>query len=352
MSGGVDSAVAALLLHRRGFDVVGITMRLWSAGMDGIPDHQGCCSIEDIEDARRVCQAIGVPHYVLNLQKEFRRYVVDYFIAEYRRGRTPHPCLACNDRIKFDYLLHRARAIGVKYVATGHYARIVEDPITGSFRLLRGVETSKDQSYVLFTLTQAQLRHLLLPIGHYSKDEVRRVAREGGLHLADKRDSQDICFIPSGNYRQFMRTQATPEPGELVRSSGVVLGTHPGVENFTVGQRHGLGIATGERLFVIRVEASTRRVVVGPEDELYHPAVRVDAPNYIGGTPLRGPLAVSTKLRYSAEPVGATLESADTVSAVLRFDQPQRAVTPGQAAVFYEGDNLLGGGLISGPVAG
>ncbi len=350
MSGGVDSSVAAYLLHREGYDVIGVTMRLWSADDHAItPDHQGCCSIDDIEDARRVCQTIGVPHYVLNVEREFRTHVIDYFVSEYQRGRTPHPCIACNDRIKFDFLLNRATALDADFVATGHYARTASTG--GAHHLLRGVDSEKDQSYVLFGLTQRQLAHVLLPVGHHTKAGIRELAVEAGLHLAGKADSQEICFIPQDDYRAFLRERVTPQPGELVDTAGRVLGEHPGIEFFTVGQRRGLGVSTGERLFVTRVDADTGRVVLGSEADLMHRSVRVESVNYIGESVASGPVRpvrVDAKIRYNARALPATLEP-DGCDAVLRFDEPQRAIAPGQAAVFYDGDEVIGGGFIQGP---
>ena len=350
MSGGVDSSVAALLLHRQGYDVIGATMRLWDDEDAAItPDHQGCCSIEDVEDARRVCQLIGVPHYFMDVRREFQAHVMDYFVAEYQRGRTPHPCIACNDRIKFDFLMQRAEFLDALYVATGHYARIQPAVDSTGPRLLMGADPAKDQSYVLFGLSSEQLAHLLLPVGGYDKAEIRALAAEAGLPVAQKPDSQEICFIPQGDYRQFLRDRVQPQPGELVDTQGVVLGSHPGIEFFTVGQRRGLGIVTGERLFVTRVEPETRRVVLGTEQELYRPAVHVAKVNYISGVRPLEPFRVTAKVRYYGKPLPAVLEPLGA-DAVLRFDAPQRAITPGQAAVFYDGDELLGGGFIEQPI--
>ena len=349
MSGGVDSSVAALLLRRQGYQVIGVTMRLWSSD-DGVatPDHQGCCSVDDIEDARRVSQLLGIPHYCLNVEREFRAHVMDYFVSEYQHGRTPHPCIACNDRIKFDFLMHRAKLMDADYVATGHYARIEKRSGDGGWRLLKGIDRSKDQTYVLFRMGQEQLSRTLLPVGSYSKQEVRSLAAEAGLPVADKKDSQEICFIPHGGYREFMRTQAVPQPGELVDMEGRVLGAHPGIEFFTVGQRRGLGITAGRRLFVTRVDPASRRVVLGPEENLYHRAVKISRVSYVSGLPSLEPVRVTAKVRYNSREFEAVLEPGPQ-DALLRFDTPQRAVTPGQAAVFYDDDELLGGGFIDGP---
>ena len=354
MSGGVDSSVAACLLKQEGYDVIGVTMRLWSAGDEDItPDHQGCCSIDDIEDARRVCRTLGVPHYVLDVEREFREHVMDYFVAGYQRGRTPHPCIACNDRIKFDFLMRRAEMLDAGHVATGHYARVGSDEATGEQTLLRGVDEAKDQSYVLFGLGTRQLERILLPVGWHTKARIREIASEAGLHLADKRDSQEICFIPRGDYREFLRNRVKPHPGELVHADGRVLGTHKGIEYYTVGQRRGLGLAPSapdtERLFVTRVDPETNRVHLGPEEALLSRDVAVGQVSYIGSNPPVVPVQVTAKIRYNGPTARAVLEpSKDAGQALLHFEVPQRAVTPGQAAVFFDGDCVLGGGYITG----
>ena len=356
MSGGVDSSVAAYLLHRQGYDVVGVTMRLWSADEDDVsPDHQGCCSIQDIEDARRVCQVLGVPHYVVDARREFREHVVAYFVSEYERGRTPHPCIACNDRIKFDFLMQRAAMMDADYVATGHYARIERDNANGEWTLRQGVDAAKDQSYVLFGLGQEQLARVLLPVGGYAKEEIRALAREAGFHLADKADSQEICFIPSGDYRRFMRKESAPEPGEVVDAAGRVVGEHLGIEFYTVGQRRGVGVAPsalglpeGEKVFVTAVDPETRRVTVGSSADLLRRGVYVGNVRYVAGAQPADACRVSARIRYNGRPASAVLHH-DGDGAVLWFDEPQRAVTPGQAAVFYDGDRVLGGGFIEGP---
>ena len=356
MSGGVDSSVAAYLLRQQGYDVIGVTMRLWSADEDDVsPDHQGCCSIQDIEDARRVCQTLGVPHYVVDARREFREHVIAYFVSEYERGRTPHPCIACNDRIKFDFLMQRAAMMDADFVATGHYARIERDSSDGAWTLREGVDASKDQSYVLFGLGQEQLGRVLLPVGGYTKGEIRALAREAGFHLADKADSQEICFIPSGDYRSFMRRESAPEPGVVVDASGRVVGEHAGIEFFTVGQRRGigvppsaLGLPDGEKVFVTAVDPETRRITVGGSGDLLQRGVRVGNVRYVAGSRPSGGRRVSARIRYNGRATPAVLRHDDD-GAVLWFDDPQRAITPGQAAVFYDGDRVLGGGFIEGP---
>lgn len=346
MSGGVDSAVAAWLLHQQGFQVIGVTMRLWSNdNAIQANNRQGCCSMDDVADARRVCQLIGAPHYFLNFEKEFRAHVMDYFIAEYQRGRTPHPCIACNDRMKFDFLLRQAQFMEAPHVATGHYARMTFNAQSGVYQLLKGIDTTKDQSYVLFNLNQTTMRHLKFPVGDYSKLEIRTIAQKARLPMADKPDSQEICFIPQGDYRQFLRQNVVPQPGEMVDIHGHKIADHPGIEFFTVGQRRGLGVATKERNFVIRVEPTTRRVVIGTEKDLLQNRVGISKVNYVSGTPPLTSVPVTAKIRYGATAVPAKLHPKGE-TAILDFENPQRAITPGQAAVFYQGDVLVGGGFI------
>ena len=346
MSGGVDSSVAALLLRREGWDVVGVTLKLYSLDEEELPaDHQGCCTLDDVEDARSVCRRLDIPHYVLNMEREFRDRVMDYFVEEYRRGRTPHPCIACNDRIKFSQLMDRADALGARFVATGHYARIQQTPEGAT--LLKGVDRAKDQSYVLFGMTQAQLSRTLLPVGGYRKEEIRDLALDAGLITADKPDSQDICFIPLGDYREFLRQRSDGVPGEIVDLDGAVLGTHQGIEYYTVGQRRGLGSLpySEEPRYVIRLDAGVNRVVVGPESALYATEAWLSGVNYVTGREPEEGRTVSVKIRYKAYEAPATLHPRPW-GAIVRFREPQRAVTPGQAAVFYDGETLLGGGTI------
>lgn len=348
MSGGVDSSVAALLLQRQGYDVVGVTMKLYSLEEADLPAYyQGCCTLDDVEDARRVCQRLGVPHYVLNVQREFQAHVIDYFCTEYSKGRTPHPCIACNDKIKFNFLMTRAAALDARYVATGHYARIASAP--GGLQLKKGVDASKDQSYVLFGMGQEELGHTLMPVGDYPKDEIRRLALEAGFVNAQKPDSQDICFIPLGDYKEFLKEHSSQEPGDIVDLDGRVLGQHKGIEFFTVGQRRGLGFSGGDPAYVVRLEPESRQVVVGPESALYQDRVWVSKVNFTQGLPPETSLDVSVKIRYKAHGAEAELRAHDG-GALVCFKEPQRAVTPGQAAVFYQGDVLVGGGIIEADV--
>ena len=345
MSGGVDSSVAALLLRQEGYEVIGVTMKLYDIDQADLPDYyRGCCTIDDVEDARAVCRILGVPHYVLNVQREFRTFVIDYFRSEYESGRTPHPCIACNDKIKFSFLAQRARLMNASHVATGHYARIVAGD-SGAWELLRGVDADKDQSYVLFGMRQDQLASTLMPIGHYPKDDIRRLASDANFPNADKPDSQDICFIPTGDYREFLRQRTDEHPGDIVDPAGNVLGQHEGIQYFTVGQRRGLGLSGGPPRFVIRLEPDTRQVVVGSEAQLYGDSFYTDPVSWVSGALPIGELSVTVKIRYKFAEAPATVTPVGA-GAVVRFHDPQRAITPGQAAVFYQGDSVLGGGVI------
>lgn len=346
MSGGVDSSVAALLLKEQGFDVIGVTMRLWTVERDDLPAvSKRCCSVEDVEDARRVCQTIGVKHYVMNFEKEFQEHVVDYFCREYDNGRTPHPCLACNDKIKFDFLMRRAMFLDADYVATGHYARV--ERRDARVKLLKGIDLGKDQSYVLFTLTQMELGRLLLPVGEYPKSSIRDIAKRGLLPVADKPDSQEICFIPDGDYRKFIGDRGKPRPGDMVDTSGSFIGKHPGIQFFTIGQRRGLGLNgnTGVPRYVVEIDANNDRVVLGTESELFRSKFWASNVNFVSGITPETPLDVTAKIRYKASEFKATIIPRDGL-VEISFSEPQRSVTPGQAVVFYDGDEILGGGII------
>ena len=347
MSGGVDSSVAAYLLSKQGYEVIGVTMRLFA-----VPDesaaklNRSCCSIEDVDDARAVCRSIGAKHYFLNFEKEFKKHVVDYFVSEYEKGRTPHPCLACNDKLKFEFLVQRAKMMDADYVATGHYARI--DQIDGEWRLNRGVDPTKDQSYVLFTLGQKQLSQLLLPVGEYDKDEIRRIALEARLAVADKPDSQDICFIPSGDYKAFVEPRLTVRtPGVIVNADGEVLAKHDGVHRFTVGQRKGLPLPGGSPrpVFVTDIDADSGRVTVGYAEALMRHRLSAGGVTWVAGTAPSDGTRIEARIRYHGADLPAVV-NANNNETVVEFESPQRAITPGQAVVFYEGDRVLGGGMI------
>ncbi|MBF6599056.1 MAG: tRNA 2-thiouridine(34) synthase MnmA [Dehalococcoidia bacterium] len=344
MSGGVDSAVAAGLLARGGYDVVGITMRLSTREDPDAPaTTKRCCSVEDTEDARRAADAIGIPHYVLNLEREFRERVVDAFVGEYARGRTPNPCLACNEHLKFRALLDRAVALDAGYLATGHYARI--ERRGERYALRRAADVTKDQSYVLYTMGQAELAKTLFPVGAYEKARIRELAREMRLDLAEKPDSVDICFVPDGDYRRFVRTRLAAAPGVMRDGRGEVVGAHDGVAGFTIGQRKGLGRAFGERRFVTGIDAERKVITVGPEEALLARAMVVEDVRWVAGEAPRE-LRASVKIRYRTAPAPATVARLPEGRARVVFDEPQRAITPGQAAVFYDDDEVLGGGAI------
>jgi tRNA-uridine 2-sulfurtransferase len=360
MSGGVDSSTVAAVLRAEGHNVIGLTMQLWNqrrlAGHEGMPEAvQGrCCSLDDVYDARRVAETIGIPYYVVNHEQRFEDEVVRPFVQEYLSGRTPIPCSLCNNHLKFDQLLLVAQQIGADHLATGHYARVEFDAKRDRWLLKRPADTSKDQTYFLFGLTQEQLSRTLFPLGALTKPEVRALARQHGLALAEKPDSQEICFVPGGDYKRFLdayleeQGEALPDTaGELVTTGGDVVGEHHGIHNFTVGQRKGLGVATGSPLYVIQIKGDTRQVVVGNSDELYSDTLRVRRTNLIACAQLDQPLRVTVKIRHRHEPAPATIEATGGDEIVVKFDQAQRAITPGQAAVFYDDDVVVGGGWIA-----
>jgi tRNA-specific 2-thiouridylase len=360
MSGGVDSSTVAAMLRADGHTIIGLTMQLWNqrrlAGHEGMPESvQGrCCSLDDVFDARRVAEHIGIPYYVVNHEERFEREVVRPFVAEYLSGRTPIPCSLCNNHLKFDQLLVVARQIGAERVATGHYARVAYDETSGRWLLRRPADKSKDQTYFLFGLTQDQLSRTLFPLGDMTKPQVRALARQHGLALADKPDSQEICFVPGGDYKRFIdayladQGEALPDTaGELVTTSGEVIGEHHGIHNFTVGQRKGLGVATGSPLYVIQISGANKQVIVGGEENLYSRTLRARRVNLIAVDGLHEPMRVTVKIRHRHEPALALIEKSDNDEILVTFDEPQRAITPGQAAVFYDGDMVVGGGWIS-----
>jgi tRNA-uridine 2-sulfurtransferase len=345
MSGGVDSAVAAGLLARDGYEVIGITMRLWTLDDPDAPvGKKRCCSVEDTGDARQAADAIGIPHYVLNMEREFQDRVIDYFVAEYGRGRTPNPCLACNEHVKFRALLDRAVALEADFLATGHYARIERSG--GRYRLRRALDDAKDQSYVLYTLGQPELARTLFPVGHYGKSRIRELAHEMGLQLADKPDSVDICFVPDGDYKAFVRKRLPQKAGVVRDADGATVGSHVGVAGFTIGQRKGLGVAMGEKRFVTGIDPELNVVTIGPEERLFGATLVAEGVNWLGGAP-DAPIRAGVKVRYRTAPALATVTPLPDRGARVDFDAPQRAITPGQAAVFYDGDEVLGGGAIS-----
>jgi tRNA-specific 2-thiouridylase len=360
MSGGVDSSTVAAILAHSGDTVVGLTLQLWDqtrlAGKHGIPDQPKagrCCSLDDVYDARRVAEHLGIPYYVVNQQDRFEQDVVRPFVSEYLAGRTPIPCSLCNNHLKFDQLLQTARSIGAERIATGHYAIDEYDSVRDRWILKRPVDLAKDQTYFLFGLTQQQLSRTLFPLGRLTKPEVREVARRHGLALAEKPDSQEICFIPGGDYKQFLTAyleeqgeQFPESAGELVASSGEVIGRHDGISNFTVGQRKGLGVSSPTPLYVLKIDPASHRVTVGADAELATRTLRANRLNWISIPELTAPMRVRAKIRHRHEPAWATLEPAGPDEVAANFDEPQRAVTPGQSAVFYDGDEVVGGGWI------
>ncbi len=362
MSGGVDSSTTAALLVERGYNVIGLMMRLWSEGGDGDDRFASnrCCSPEAVADARGVCQQLGIPFYLLNLETDFKTHVVDFFLDGYARGVTPNPCLQCNRMVKFGALLDKARALGADYLATGHYARVRERD--SKFELLKGIDPKKDQSYALHVLNQEQLSHALFPLGEFTKEQTRDLARRFGLRVAEKHESQDLCFIADGEYRNFLRRN-TPKgassltPGDIVDTRGNVIGKHAGLGFYTIGQRKGLGVAVGEPLFVLALDTARNAIVVGRADELGQRELVAGEVNWIAGSAPRGEIRVAAKIRYRAAEVPATVSLLSPRSTTAEgwkggprarvvFDDPLRDITPGQAVVFYDGAICLGGGVI------
>ena len=360
MSGGVDSSTVAAMLRAEGHSVIGLTMQLWNqrrlAGHEGMPESVTgrCCSLDDVYDARRVAETIGIPYYVVNHEERFEREVVRPFVEEYLAGRTPIPCSLCNNHLKFDQLLIVARQIGAERIATGHYAQVAFDEACGRWLLKRPVDRSKDQTYFLFGLTQEQLSRTMFPLGGMTKPEVRELARTYNLVIAEKPDSQEICFVPGGDYKKFLDAYLAEQGsearldvgGEMVTADGSVIGEHAGVHNFTVGQRKGLGVATGSPLYVIQINNETRQVVVGRDEELYTRTLRARRVNLISTSEIKEPMRVAVKIRHKHAPAPAVLERSGPDEVLVTFDEAQRAVTPGQAAVFYDGDVVVGGGWI------
>lgn len=351
MSGGVDSSAAAYLLKEQGYDVTGVTMHIWRE-TDAHTDGQGedsCCGLRAAEDARRVAAQLDIPYYVMNFRQEFQEKVIDYFVSEYRRGRTPNPCIACNRFVKWESLLQRSLSIGADYIATGHYAKKVQLS-DGRFAICQSEAAKKDQTYALYSLTQEQLRHTLFPVGAYTKEQIRGIAQKAGLDVADKPDSQEICFVPDHDYAAFITRETGQEerPGNFVTEDGTVLGQHKGISHYTVGQRKGLGIAFGRPVFVTKIHPDTNEVVIGSSDDLMTTELTAEQVNYMAVQRLEPGQRMTAKIRYSHPGEACTVtgvsDSGNRVT--IRFDRPVRAVTPGQAAVFYKDGCVLGGGII------
>lgn len=355
MSGGVDSSVAAFLLKEQGYDVVGVTMQIWQDEPEELSqENGGCCSLSAVEDARRVAEKLKIPYYVMNFKEEFRRHVIDYFVSEYLQGRTPNPCIACNRYVKWEALLNRSLALGADYIATGHYARVVKGE-NGRFALRVSATGDKDQTYALYNLTQLQLSHTLMPAGEYTKEEIRQIAKREGLPVADKPDSQEICFIPDKDYAAFIREYSKRElpGGNFVDIHGNILGKHQGIAHYTIGQRRGLGLAFGRRVFVKEIRPETNEVVIGERDMVYSRSLVCRDVNWMAAEGLKelyrlreGGRPLTAKIRYSHKGEACELKELEDGNIECRFSQPVRAVTPGQAVVFYLGDTVAGGGVI------
>lgn len=359
MSGGVDSSTAAILLKDQGYELVGCTMKLWEQSVNG----GRCCSVEDVYDARRIADRLGFPYYVLNLQEEFRKRVIHPFIASYLAGRTPIPCTRCNTFLKFDKLLEYGRQLGIEVVATGHYARIRKDPDRG-FLLCKGRDRQKDQSYYLFELTQEQLSHTLFPVGGFDKSSIRALASQNGLVTADKPESQEICFVPDGDYPRFIQRHAQDidpaflpilqryeKPGPVRFRDGTLMGTHSGIYHFTVGQRRGLKIAHNQPLYVLRLDVENNTVVVGYKSDVFSQGLVAEQINWIGPKPLEGEFEARVRVRANHAEAAAQIQvTSDGTRFKAIFHEPQLALTPGQAAVIYQGDRVLGGGWISATI--
>ena len=348
MSGGVDSSVAAYLLKKAGYDVIGVTMQIWQEDDLSQEENGGCCGLSAVDDARRVAEHLDIPYYVMNFKNEFKCKVMDYFVEEYLQGRTPNPCIACNRFVKWEALLARSLEIGADYIATGHYARIDTLP-NGRLAIRNSVTAAKDQTYALYNLTQEQLSKTLMPVGEYTKEEIRQIAVEAGLPVAHKADSQDICFVPDGDYSSFIESVAgdrVPKPGNFVDLEGKVLGRHKGITHYTIGQRRGLELPMGERVFVTQIRPETAEVVIGKNEELFTTKVLCENVNYMGMEDLKEPRRVLAKIRYNHKGEYCTIEKRTDGKVLCNFEQPVRAATPGQAMVFYEGEYVLGGGTI------
>ena len=348
MSGGVDSSAAAYLLKQQGYDVIGVTMQIWQQEDTCTIEHEGgCCGLSAVEDARRVANQIGIPYYVMNFREEFQENVIDYFVKEYRAGRTPNPCIACNRYVKWESLLQKSLAIGADYIATGHYAKIVQLE-NGRYTLIRSDAKGKDQTYALYNLTQNQLSHTLFPIGSYEKPQIRAIAEKAGLQVAHKPDSQEICFVPDNDYADFIEreTNEVEKPGNFVSTSGEILGTHKGIGHYTIGQRKGLGIAFGEPMFVVEICPETNEVVLGKNDEVFTDWLKANQVNHMAVDHFEVGQKVTARIRYNHGGAKAVISEVTEDSFSLTFEEPVRAVTPGQAVVLYDGDYVLGGGTI------
>lgn len=348
LSGGVDSSVAALLLKQQGYEVIGVTMQIWQEeNREFQEENGGCCGLSAVDDARRVAQMLDIPYYVMNFRKEFQENVIDYFTREYLEGRTPNPCIACNRYVKWESLLKRSLEIGADCIATGHYARIAQLE-NGRYAIRNSVTAKKDQTYALYNLTQEQLSHTLMPVGDYNKDEIRAIAEKIGIQVAHKPDSMEICFVPDNDYAGFItrETGYVSRPGNFVDLHGNILGTHKGIIHYTVGQRKGLGLAMGHPVFVVAIRPETNEIVIGENDDVFSTKLYANNINLMSVDKIEEPIRARAKIRYSHEGADCTIRMADDGLLECVFDEKQRAVTPGQALVIYDGDYVLGGGTI------
>ena len=348
MSGGVDSSVAAYLLKEQGYDVIGVTMQIWQ---DEDPlaqaENGGCCGLSAVDDARRVADRLGIPYYVLNFKREFKENVIDYFMDEYMHARTPNPCIACNRYVKWEALLNRARELGCDYIATGHYARVVQLD-NGRYALKKSATDRKDQTYALYNLTQEQLAHTLMPVGEYEKEQIREIAAKIGLLIANKPDSQEICFIPDNDYAGYIERESgkTFPKGNFIDLEGSILGTHKGIIHYTIGQRKGLGLSMGSPVFVVDIRPETNEVVIGSNLDTFHDSLYAGKVNLMSVDALEGEREVVAKIRYSHKGAPCRIRMVDEDTVLCKFEEPVRAITPGQAVVFYDGDIVLGGAVI------
>lgn len=346
MSGGVDSSVAAYLLKKQGYDVIGITMRMAPNDPDVLENEGGCCGLSAVEDARRVCAKLDIPFYVMNFKKDFKEKVIDNFVDEYMAGRTPNPCVQCNKHLKFGELLRKARGIGAEYIATGHYAKIEE--IDGRYNLIMSDDCKKDQTYMLYNFTQDALKHTLMPCGGYTKDKIREIAKEIGLAVHNKKDSEEICFIPDNDHGNFIRKQVPGKvkPGNFVDANHNILGRHKGIVYYTIGQRKGLGLALGRPVFVTGINPKTNEVIIGNEDEIFKTDLIATDINFIPFNKLEKEMKVTAKVRYAARPAEAIITPYGENKVKVSFKDKQRAITMGQSVVFYDGNIVVGGGII------
>lgn len=349
MSGGVDSSVAAYLLKEQGYDVIGVTMQIWQDEDEFVQEENGgCCGLSAVDDARRVAARLEIPYYVMNFKSEFKHKVMDYFVEEYLQGRTPNPCNACNRYVKWEALLNRALSIGADYIATGHYARVEQLP-NGRYAVTNSVTAEKDQTYALYNLTQEQLSHTLMPVGAYHKEEIRKIAEELGLPVAQKKDSQDICFIPDNDYASFIDAAAPdriPGPGDFVLRDGTVVGRHEGITHYTIGQRRGLGVSVGKRIFVNEIDAKNNRVILGDDQDVFTDHLIAEQMNYMAVPEFLDGQEFIAKIRYSHKGTKCRVHRLENDQIRLDFMEPVRAVTPGQAVVLYDGNYVAGGGTI------